>query len=476
MPTRNASIAPFVSSAMLVLLAMSLHASAQVQVLTDEESVGLGTTFPVEIASLDVSGENYDVSLNAHCYLEVEADSTGRYEFTIRRNSFDGEIVGRTFWRPGLFPETMIAEPLYITGFDADQSGNTTYVLVGRKFDNNAADAVITLRGFNAATTAASDGATVGAQELTFGSPATINSDFWVTLETFTVDAATPFDVRLTAHAYFELFALGSGDYELAICRDTAGGPIVGRGVWRPGDNDADVIADTIGVTGFDPGREQATIYVLCARKPTTGPPDATVYLRGLNAYASPADSGEIDGAQNTTGETDFISTNQWVTLDTISFDDAGLHDVELSAHLSAERAGAGESLYEIAIFRDACGTDMLGRTFWMPGEVAEELQADTLTLTAYDIAYDGPASYLLCARTFIGSSPPLTVFAYGLHGRSVGVCPGDINGDDVVDVVDLLALLSAWGQSDVPEDLDGDGIVGVGDLLTLLASWGPCP
>jgi hypothetical protein len=56
-----------------------------------------------------------------------------------------------------------------------------------------------------------------------------------------------------------------------------------------------------------------------------------------------------------------------------------------------------------------------------------------------------------------------------------VPVCPADLNDDQSVNVTDLLVLLTAWGQSDVPEDLNGDGIVSVPDLLVLLAAWGPC-
>ncbi len=54
--------------------------------------------------------------------------------------------------------------------------------------------------------------------------------------------------------------------------------------------------------------------------------------------------------------------------------------------------------------------------------------------------------------------------------------CPEDCTGDGVVDVLDLLALLSAWGQSGVPEDINGDGTVDVLDLLDVLGAWGPCP
>ena len=55
--------------------------------------------------------------------------------------------------------------------------------------------------------------------------------------------------------------------------------------------------------------------------------------------------------------------------------------------------------------------------------------------------------------------------------------CPGDLNNDSVVGVVDLLEMLASWGQTTGPHpaDLNDDGAVNVTDLLSLLANWGPC-
>ena len=60
--------------------------------------------------------------------------------------------------------------------------------------------------------------------------------------------------------------------------------------------------------------------------------------------------------------------------------------------------------------------------------------------------------------------------FSYGFEPD----CPADLSGDGMVDVIDLLELLSQWGTSG-SADLTGDGVVDVLDMLELLAAWGPC-
>ena len=52
--------------------------------------------------------------------------------------------------------------------------------------------------------------------------------------------------------------------------------------------------------------------------------------------------------------------------------------------------------------------------------------------------------------------------------------CVGDVTGDMVVDVNDLLTLLGAFGQSgESSADIDGDMAVDVNDLLGLLGAFG---
>ena len=57
----------------------------------------------------------------------------------------------------------------------------------------------------------------------------------------------------------------------------------------------------------------------------------------------------------------------------------------------------------------------------------------------------------------------------------------GDANGDGVVDVDDLIAVILAWGDCPDPPascdaDIDGNGAVDVDDLIAVILAWGACP
>jgi hypothetical protein len=48
----------------------------------------------------------------------------------------------------------------------------------------------------------------------------------------------------------------------------------------------------------------------------------------------------------------------------------------------------------------------------------------------------------------------------------------GDLNGDSVVNGVDLGILLGAWGSSNAAPDLNEDGVVNGADLGIMLGNW----
>ncbi len=52
--------------------------------------------------------------------------------------------------------------------------------------------------------------------------------------------------------------------------------------------------------------------------------------------------------------------------------------------------------------------------------------------------------------------------------------CPGDMNGDDVVNGADLATVIAVWGE-DVGSLTPNSSPIGGDDLARLLANWGPC-
>ena len=53
--------------------------------------------------------------------------------------------------------------------------------------------------------------------------------------------------------------------------------------------------------------------------------------------------------------------------------------------------------------------------------------------------------------------------------------CPGDFDGNGVIDGSDLTQILASWGTDDPLADLNEDGVVAGQDLTILLGRWGLC-
>ncbi|MBK7403314.1 MAG: hypothetical protein IPJ41_01440 [Phycisphaerales bacterium] len=50
--------------------------------------------------------------------------------------------------------------------------------------------------------------------------------------------------------------------------------------------------------------------------------------------------------------------------------------------------------------------------------------------------------------------------------------CPGDFNGDGLVDTRDVIAFLNAWTSRQASADCDGNGVVDTRDVLCFLNLW----
>lgn len=93
------------------------------------------------------------------------------------------------------------------------------------------------------------------------------------------------------------------------------------------------------------------------------------------------------------------------------------------------------------------------------------------------------PLSIIDCNGNGVPDSNELLAGAPDVNGNLIldeCECLADVNGDELVDVDDLLVVLAAWGQTGspgLPGDADWSGVVDVADILIVLDAWGtPCP
>jgi len=118
----------------------------------------------------------------------------------------------------------------------------------------------------------------------------------------------------------------------------------------------------------------------------------------------------------------------------------------------------------------------------WMPFVMTGYASDDTWAMIEEEIHGDHGAShfgfYTTDGATLVRVEVHLlamTHFAIGELRLAAVSCHGDVNGDWVVDVLDLIEVLAEWGQHSSPADITGDGVVDVLDLLEVLGAWGPC-
>ncbi|MCH8822269.1 MAG: VCBS repeat-containing protein [Planctomycetes bacterium] len=122
-------------------------------------------------------------------------------------------------------------------------------------------------------------------------------------------------------------------------------------------------------------------------------------------------------------------------------------------------------------IFSGADGSIVRSMTYTVPsGRLGIEVRL------VGDLNNDGAMDFLLGATGGGFNGPPTGRF-FVVAGISSPQVPGDLDGDGVVNTVDLLLLFAQWGPcsdcNDCPADLDDDCQVSTVDLLMLFSNWG---
>jgi hypothetical protein len=102
-------------------------------------------------------------------------------------------------------------------------------------------------------------------------------------------------------------------------------------------------------------------------------------------------------------------------------------------------------------------------------GTLIATLPASTLAYNDSGLTNTTSYDYSLVATDAAGN----TSAAATLNAATVTAKPGDLNGDNAVDVTDLSILLTNYNTSNSVADINKDGIVNVFDLSILLSNYG---
>jgi hypothetical protein len=122
------------------------------------------------------------------------------------------------------------------------------------------------------------------------------------------------------------------------------------------------------------------------------------------------------------------------------------------------------------------------GHNWGMPVD-EDDYDGDGNTCELFPVDLDGLPRFrndLATPDTGCGANAVVDMGAYEFQAPGIppaDIIYADVNGDGIVDVLDLLEVLALWGPTSgcALADLDMDGTVDVLDMLEVLAAWGSC-
>ncbi len=162
---------------------------------------------------------------------------------------------------------------------------------------------------------------------------------------------------------------------------------------------------------------------------------------------------------------------------------DTDWYEFDIASEMPVTLGGVGEFDFQLLLIDPGPGTceedsyTVLGSTGTLPCEFGEITRIMGPGETGKGWAWAGPSVFegIECGSIY-------NMYVTCAAGPD---CPEDITGptgdpDGVVDVLDLLLVLSQWDSAGPEADITGpdgvpDGVVDVLDLLAVLAAWGDC-
>lgn len=132
---------------------------------------------------------------------------------------------------------------------------------------------------------------------------------------------------------------------------------------------------------------------------------------------------------------------------------------------------GAVENSGSVYIFQRHHG----GNDNW--GEVGKFAASPEGWLDNFGISLAGDGQTLLAGAVFRDGTAGRNSGSGYLFELDCTPCSADIDGNGVVGVGDLVAVVTGWGPcAGCPGDINGDGTINVPDLVAVIIAWGPCP
>lgn len=201
------------------------------------------------------------------------------------------------------------------------------------------------------------------------------------------------------------------------------------------------------------------------------------------------AESGTLAGWSTTPGNAPIVATTQVVeTLGTVTpFEGAyffSFAGAPQSGTIAMQQAGLlsassrviclrGWYQTEFADFGEAILRVRTARGALIASATSGPLRSSDLTWTPLHVGLVVPEAGETWEVELRGTLVTGTFVNLFYDAMTLTECAlGDLNGDGIVNAVDLSILLGAWGSDDLVADINGDGVVNSTDLALLLGGW----